>query len=229
MAGFVVKDAAMRAAFVFSIALVACNTPVRPERAQGDGTAAPLGTESPSDGASAKATASGFALAAPQPIPEGPPGKIVLTSGATLDLPAGSVLASAPTELPSEVKRAQVWKFPDESRLMVNELTPTAGSCDAELDKEWAKMKAAQADNDPERLKFRRVESVEKIDLDGRRALFSASTHGTGNPGESASLATLLLCTPTDYVVAMLAAKKSDVPTDTKTPLVSLVKSYKAK
>lgn len=208
--------AAMRFLAVLAVGLLACNTPVRPERSTEGASSASGDAATPPPRPSATA-------------PAAPAGKMALSSGATLDLPPGAVEADAPSSLPSEVKLARVYKLPDESRLMVNEFHRGSEPCAAALEREWSKMQAARGDTDPERLKYRRVEDVERVDLDGKQAVYGASTHGTGKPGEVATLATLVFCAGEDHVVAMLAAKQATTPADTRARLLGLARSHRAR
>ncbi len=217
---------AMRMVLVLASVLLGCNTPVRSERAPDEHT--PKDAPPNTAAFSAPRGSSVSAPESPKVALAATSSTVVLLSGATLKLPAGADLATAPSELPPEVKRARVWKFSDESRLMLNEFSLAGEGCEAVLEREWLKLKAAETDTDPERLKFRRMKSVEKLELEGRRALYSASTHGTGSPGESASLATLIVCTPADYLVAMFAQKNGDAAAETKAKLLALVGSYRA-
>lgn len=225
----------MRSHLLVACALVACNTPVNNHDSVDGRPLREATTASPASATAAtvRPPPLGVPAVVPAPIraplPDAIEGKIVLVSGSTLDLPAGAGAASPPTDLPAEVKRAQVWKFANESRLMMNELSLGGEACEAVLEREWSKMKAAEGDTDPERLKFRRVRSVDKLELGGRRAIFSVSTHETGTPGESASLATLILCTPLDYIVAMLATKNADAAAEAKAKLLTLINSYHPK
>ncbi len=215
----------MRLASLVLLGVVACNTPVRPDG--GRGTAAT--EEAPPTRPSATERGGDSRGLAPTPKGTlGPSGTILLASGASLTPPAGAKAFDVPAALPSEVRSAHVFELVGGARLMVNELTHEGQTCEAALEKEWAKMQAARGDTDPERLKYRQMKSVDRLDVDGRRAIYGASSHGTGEPGQLAALATLLFCAGEDQVVAMLAAKQAEVPTDAKDVLLGLVKSYRA-
>jgi hypothetical protein len=212
----------MRLAFALLLALTACDTPVAQKRAPDAGATADA-PRRPVAGASATVSPVPGASGSPSALP----GKLLLTSGATLILPPGLTPVDSPGELPKEVKSARVFKLPGDARLMVNELDHGAEPCTTALDREWEKMQAAQGDTDPERLKFRQMKDIERLELEGKKGAYGASSHGTGQPGEVAGLATLIFCGGEDLVVAMLAAKQPEVPPSAKAVLLDLLRSHR--
>lgn len=216
----------MPRAALLLVALAACNTPVNGGSGTADG--APAATDPRPQAAPLNAAPSGRP-AVPSNAPSPLAGKLLLTTGATLGLPPGLTPVESPGELPKEVKSARVFTLPGDARLMLNELDHGTEPCSAALEREWKKMQAAQEDTDPERLKFRQMKAIERLDLEGKQGIYGASSHGTGEPGQVAGLATLVFCGGEDLVVAMLAAKQPDVPASAKAVLLDLLRSYRPK
>ncbi|MBM4360009.1 MAG: hypothetical protein FJ096_18040 [Deltaproteobacteria bacterium] len=210
------------------LALVACNTPVRTDGPQA-GASSSVAAPAEGQGAKVDGAAEPAGLAPATKGKRGPGGTILLASGASLTPPAGATEADLPSALPAEVRSAHVFTLAGDARLMVNEVSHEGQTCAAALDKEWAKMQAARGDTDPERLKFRKMRDVERLEVGGLRAIYGASSHGTGQPGEVASLATLVFCAGEDQVVAMLAARQAEVPPNAKETLFALLQSHRAK
>jgi len=213
----------MRAALALLLALAACDTPVEQRRVP-DAAASVEAQRRPLASAAEPALSpTSGATAGPTSVPA----KLLLTSGATLMLPPGLTPVDSPGELPKEVKSARVFKLPGDARLMVNELDHGTEACASALDREWDKMQAAKDDTDPERLKYRRMKDAERLELEGKKGAYGASSHGTGQPGEVAALATLIFCGGEDLVVAMLAAKQPEVPPSAKAVLLDLLRSHR--
>jgi hypothetical protein len=190
---------------------VACDTPVR---AKNDGGATAPAASTATTATAAAATASA--------------GKLPLTSGASLAIPATARSEEAPSVLPDQALRAHMFTLGEDARLMINELKRPDGGCGKALDEEWGKMQKAQDDTDQQRLKFRRMQNIEQLEIAGNRVLFSASSHSPGGD-QKAALATLMLCTARDYVVIMYAVKKSEIGSEVKPMMIGIANSYSAK
>ena len=208
--------------FVF-VGILACDTPVQTGGEGRDAVASGAATSPATRGAGTATVRPG---ASPQASAPSGSERLVLSSGASLAVPSGAKSAAVPSSLPPEVKTAFVLELPGDARLMVNELAHEGEACASALEKEWTKMKAAQGDMDPERLKYRKMGEVERVELGGRTAIYGASSHSTGVDGEVASLATLVACAGEDELVAMLAERRAEGRKDAKEVLFQLVKSY---
>lgn len=195
----------------------------------------------------ASATATATATAAPAPVPRparsaaapsgGVADAVTLQNGARLSLPEGATNKpfDAAGRLPEEVNKAHVFQLGGNDRLlMINEMALVGGSCKATLDKEAKRMKTAQDDTDPERLKYRKMGAFEAFEIDGHRVLYGLSKNrglgfAEGKERPMVAMATMLMCRDETYVAIMFVSKKPELPSGMKKMLTDLVDSYDKK
>jgi hypothetical protein len=167
-----------------------------------------------------------------------PASEVVLNNGATLKLPGGAFTKPFDTRarLPEEVLKAHMFKLGAGKRmLMVNEMKLVGDSCKASLDRESKRMKTAQDDTNPERLKYRKVGAFEELNVGGHRVLYSESKNRgfglTGGPERPmVGMATMLMCRDdANYVALMFASDKADLEDGLKGTLTKVVASYAKK
>jgi hypothetical protein len=191
-------------------------------RASADASTAPVATGAPTPSATARA-ATGE-----------PASSVTLRNGARLKLPEGAIAKpfDAARRLPEEVKKAHLFHLGTNERLlMINEMDLVNGSCEATLDREAKRMKSAQKDTDPERLKYRKMGVFEELKIDGHRALYGKSKNrglafGEGTERPMVAMGTMLMCRDDSYVAMMFVSKKPELPTGMKKMLSDIVASY---
>ncbi|MCA9620863.1 MAG: hypothetical protein KC731_17690 [Myxococcales bacterium] len=166
-----------------------------------------------------------------------PASEVTLGSGAVLPLPAGATQKpfDAAKRLPEGVEAAHLFNLGSPKRLlMVNEMDLGGRTCAAALDEEKKRMRAAQDDTDPERLKYRKVSFFEELDVDGQHYLYGESKNrglgpATGEERPMVGMGTLLMCRDETYVALMAVTDQTDLPQGMKGLLLDVAKGYKAK
>lgn len=172
--------------------------------------------------------------AAARPPSGEPTRSLTLLNGAKLTLPDGAITKSfdAKKRLPAEVKKAHLFHLGSKDRLfMVNEMELVDGSCQATLDKEKGRMRAAREDADPQRLEYRKMGAFESFELDGHRVLYGESKNRGLGPADGmkrpmVAMATMLMCRDQHYVAMMFVSQQTELPTGMKKTLSDVVASY---
>lgn len=159
---------------------------------------------------------------------------VTLLNGAKLTLPEGAIEKpfDAAKRLPSEVKKAHLFHLGSKDRLfMVNEMELVNDSCQATLDKEKNRMRAAQDDADPQRLEYRKMGAFETFEIGGHRVLYGESKNRGLGPADGmkrpmVAMATMLMCRDKHYVAMMYVSQQTELPTGMKKALSDVVASY---